>query len=193
MKKDRKKYMKDYLLQWRFKNKEWIKIHNKELVDSGYFKKWRKDNKESVSLSERKHRKKYKIEILLKNKKRQERLKELLGSHTLTDWVFLKAKYKQRCAICSKRKKLTKDHIIPIWEKNSSNDIMNIRPLCGSCNSSEGAKYQNSNKGRFNNVNRKNTMAPAKKQRISGKQKKVTSPNKKNTSAPSLPKVKKFR
>lgn len=185
--------MKDYLLQWRYKNKEWIRIHNKELVDSGYFKKWKKNNKESTSLSERKHRKKYRTEILIKNKKRQERLKELLGSHTLTDWVFLKAIYKQKCAICRKKKKLTKDHIIPIWEKNSSNDIMNIRPLCGSCNSSEGAKYQNSNKGRFNNLNSKNTMAPAKKQRISGQQKKGTPPNKKNKSAPSLPKVKKFR
>ena len=56
------------------------------------------------------------------------------GSHTLEQWNELKKKYRHRCAICKKIKKLTRDHIVPIT-KGGTNDIQNIQPLCGPCNS----------------------------------------------------------
>lgn len=59
------------------------------------------------------------------------------GSHTLGDWERLKAQYNWTCPNCKRLEpevKLTEDHIIPL-SKGGSNNIENIQPLCGSCNS----------------------------------------------------------
>ena len=56
------------------------------------------------------------------------------GTHTLEEWNKLKKRYLYRCAICKKKKKLTRDHITPI-SKGGTNDIGNIQPLCRPCNS----------------------------------------------------------
>lgn len=55
------------------------------------------------------------------------------GKHTVKEWVELKDRFGNKCAICNLVKKLTKDHIIPI-SKGGSNNIGNMQPLCGSCN-----------------------------------------------------------
>lgn len=64
------------------------------------------------------------------------------GFHTIGEWETLKAQYNWTCPCCGKSEpeiKLTEDHIIPLI-KGGSNNIENIQPLCGRCNSSKGVK-----------------------------------------------------
>lgn len=61
------------------------------------------------------------------------------GSYTAEEWLTLCDYYGNKCLACGEYKKLTADHVIPLT-KGGSNDISNIQPLCGSCNSSKGQK-----------------------------------------------------
>lgn len=64
------------------------------------------------------------------------------GSHTKGEWENLKAQYNWSCPHCFKMEpeiKLTEDHIIPL-SKGGSDNIENIQPLCGPCNSKKSAK-----------------------------------------------------
>jgi len=68
------------------------------------------------------------------------RLKSVGGSHTKAEWETLKAQYNWTCPCCKGSEiKLTKDHIIPV-SKGGSDNIENIQPLCGSCNSKKNVK-----------------------------------------------------
>lgn len=61
----------------------------------------------------------------------------LPGSHTVKEWRDLCAKFKNRCVCCGSHSKLTRDHIIPISDPRSTNDLKNLQPLCGACNASK--------------------------------------------------------
>lgn len=61
------------------------------------------------------------------------------GNHTLEEWQELKKKFNYRCAICRKKKPLTKDHIKPL-SFGGTDYINNIQPLCRSCNSKKWKK-----------------------------------------------------
>lgn len=95
------------------------------------------------------HNKKYfnseevRIALNISNKKRFNRLKELKSiglTHTNKEWNEVLKKYNFSCANCKdNKKKLTKDHIIPL-EKGGTDEIKNIQPLCQSCNSKKHIK-----------------------------------------------------
>ena len=79
---------------------------------------------------------------LFNAKMRKARKKSAEGSHTFGEWETLKAQYNWTCPACLKREpniKLTEDHIVPLYF-NGTNDIGNIQPLCGSCNSKKRTK-----------------------------------------------------
>lgn len=66
------------------------------------------------------------------------RIRQIPGSHTSAQWLELCATFANRCVCCGKAGKLTRDHIIPVTDKRSSNDIENLQPLCFSCNAAKG-------------------------------------------------------
>ena len=84
--------------------------------------------------SNKKYRKNHPDRIAHLKARRYARKKGAKGSHTLKEWEELKKNYNYRCVYCGKKKKLTKDHIIPL-SKGGSDYIRNIQPLCKSCNS----------------------------------------------------------
>lgn len=61
------------------------------------------------------------------------------GIHTTSEWLALVVANNNECANCHEDRPLTRDHIVPL-SRGGTNDISNIQPLCGSCNSSKGAK-----------------------------------------------------
>lgn len=73
---------------------------------------------------------------------REARKRDNGGSHTVAEWATLKAQYNWTCPACRQSEpkiKLTEDHIIPV-SRGGSNNIENIQPLCGSCNSKKKVK-----------------------------------------------------
>lgn len=70
--------------------------------------------------------------------RRYAREKNAKGSHTLEEWQGLKGTYDNKCVHCGEKKKLTKDHIIPL-SKGGTDYITNIQPLCRNCNSKKWA------------------------------------------------------
>jgi 5-methylcytosine-specific restriction endonuclease McrA len=76
------------------------------------------------------------------NERRRAIKSKAIGSHTIGEWENLKAQYNWTCPCCGKSDpnvKLTEDHIIPL-SKGGSDNIENIQPLCGSCNSRKHTK-----------------------------------------------------
>lgn len=59
--------------------------------------------------------------------------------YTEAEWLALCAFHNHRCLACGRKRKLTADHIVPLY-LGGSDDITNIQPLCKPCNSSKGAQ-----------------------------------------------------
>ncbi len=62
-----------------------------------------------------------------------------LGWFSVGEFEDLIESWGHRCAYCGAQKHLTADHIIPL-SKDGRNEIHNIVPACGSCNSSKQAE-----------------------------------------------------
>lgn len=87
-------------------------------------KKWRQENPGTVRVI----RMRYRV-----------RRKNASGDFTAEEWETLCEKYGRKCLACGKRRKLTVDHVVAL-SNGGTNDISNIQPLCGPCNSSKGAQ-----------------------------------------------------
>ena len=79
---------------------------------------------------------------------RRARQKLAKGKFTSKDWREILEKYNYKCNVCEGKEPfmgqfyefLTVDHIIPLF-RGGSNNKDNIQPLCGSCNSRKGNRF----------------------------------------------------
>lgn len=158
---DCRKCHAEIVKQWKLKNKDKDKEHQK---------KWREENKEKKNLitriwqslnldkhreSSRRYYKNNTEKVKLTNKRyseenpevkrvikfnRRAREESAEGKISRNDWIELCNKYGNKCLCCGRNDvKLTLDHIIPLI-KGGSNTIENAQPLCGSCNSKKHTK-----------------------------------------------------
>lgn len=70
---------------------------------------------------------------------RRARVTQTGGRFTAEEWKQLCDHYGNVCLACGEAKPLTIDHIVPVV-KGGTNDISNIQPLCGNCNSQKSRK-----------------------------------------------------
>lgn len=95
--------------------------------------------------AQRNFRKKYdktekgKVAIARHNHNRRTAIKSLVATLTIEEWEAIKKRYKYRCVYCGEKKKLTKDHIIPVSQKGPMTKE-NIVPACKPCNSKKHIK-----------------------------------------------------
>lgn len=98
---------------------------------------WRKANPEKQQAACQRWRAANRGRIIHANAERRCKVAKAEGTFTLIEWEETCAEYNHRCAYCSKKKKLTRHHVVPI-SKNGSNRRSNIVPACSSCNSKIG-------------------------------------------------------
>ena len=100
---------------------------------------WRTRNAECIREYDRQRRENNPESIDAKNSAYMERKRKAEGWYTPAEWQEKCAEYCFRCAYCWKRKKLTRQHVIPL-KKGGTNWIFNLVPACQSCNSKVGTK-----------------------------------------------------
>lgn len=71
--------------------------------------------------------------------KRRVRLAQVLGFHSDAEWSEIASRQEWRCAICRRRRKLERDHIVPL-SRGGSDYAFNIQGLCKPCNSGKRDK-----------------------------------------------------
>lgn len=86
----------------------------------------------------RKYRKEHPEKTQASKQRRRARVAGATGHFTEEEWRAKKKEFRDRCALCRGKKKLTVDHIVSLFA-GGSNYIENIQPLCRECNSRKWA------------------------------------------------------
>lgn len=134
----KRRYAQANVAKIREDNRRWQAEHREERQT--YDREYRKSHAAEKRQYERKYRAAHPEWDKAKKHRRRAKKRQAGGSFTPTEWRDLCAFYGGRCLCCGATdRKLTPDHIVPL-AKGGSSGITNIQPLCGSCNSSKGAK-----------------------------------------------------
>lgn len=107
---------------------------------------WQRANQKRVAAGQRRRYKAYYGVVDRQRKYWRRAVLQERGSFTTAEWKALCRRFKNRCAWCKQKKKLTVDHIVPL-SKGGGNTIDNIQPLCYSCNSRKYNKTIDFRKG----------------------------------------------
>jgi 5-methylcytosine-specific restriction endonuclease McrA len=100
--------------------------------------RYKENNRDKIRELNRLHRKANPEKIKAQAQRRKERISSG-GNYTKREWWALCDYYGNKCLACGECKALTADHIVPV-SKGGKNDLSNIQPLCGQCNSKKGGK-----------------------------------------------------
>lgn len=102
--------------------------------------KWRKLHPKSTRKYTKNWMKTHPFKSVEYNNKRKAMKLDVGGVISDVEWERLLETHNYTCLCCGRNDvKLTLDHVIPL-SKGGRNVIENVQPLCGSCNSSKGAK-----------------------------------------------------
>jgi 5-methylcytosine-specific restriction endonuclease McrA len=74
---------------------------------------------------------------LEKKRRRRSRVAGVVHTLTAAEWDGIKRRFKNRCAYCDRKTKLTMDHVVPLAQ-GGDHIASNIVPACTRCNSSKG-------------------------------------------------------
>jgi 5-methylcytosine-specific restriction endonuclease McrA len=68
------------------------------------------------------------------------RLKASKFTHMQSTKDYIFAKYGEKCLACGSEKNIHLDHVVPVRKNGACDDINNLQPLCGRCNSLKALK-----------------------------------------------------
>lgn len=104
-------------------------------------RRWYAANAEKMCAYNAASKKKHADSVRANNARRRARVRGAIGDLSREDIAEITAAQNGRCAFCSKKQRLSVDHIVPL-AKGGQHVRGNIQMLCRPCNSSKGADDQ---------------------------------------------------
>lgn len=106
---------------------------------------WRKQHLEQTRKAGRQRRARYRRDyydrVLAQNRARRAKSTKAPGNGVSAEsWERILAQYGGVCLACGGASDLTMDHVVAL-SKGGAHDIVNVQPLCRSCNSAKGTEY----------------------------------------------------
>jgi len=113
------------------------KTYDKQFQETGYYAAYREGNREKAAAAAKqwRERNKERAAALAKQSKfrRRTRMAGVKCDLTAEQWRMIKLAYRNCCAYCGEKAKLTQDHVIPV-SKGGEHTAKNIVPACLPCN-----------------------------------------------------------
>lgn len=104
-----------------------------------YAKTYRRSNYGRVYQGIRAWKRRNPAKVRVSHHRRRVRARNAGGNFTAAQWQAMCDWFGNVCLACGAKGPLTIDHVVPI-AKRGSNDISNLQPLCGHCNSGKQDK-----------------------------------------------------
>lgn len=117
--------------------RQWYERNRDDLNKKAREKNKTSERREYMRLYAPKHRAENPALYTTYSHVRRAREVEAHGSHTEGEWLGKLEAYRGLCAYCGCRDATDRDHDVPL-ARGGSNDITNILPACGYCNSAKG-------------------------------------------------------